>query len=61
MLNDSTDFPFTSALSGDSSLAPQLTKTPEKLLRSIPPNSMQVSCGIDLFIKRSYYDIFLFV
>ena len=42
MLNDSTDFPFTSALSGDSSLAPQLTKTPEKLLRSIPPNSMQM-------------------
>ena len=47
MLNDSTDFPFTSALSGDSSLAPQLTKTPEKLLRSIPPNSMQVRRGID--------------
>ena len=45
MLNDSTDFPFTSALSGDSSLAPQLNKTPEKLLRSIPPNSMQVRQG----------------
>ena len=46
MLNDSTDFPFTSALSGDSSLAPQLNKTPEKLLRSIPPNSMQVRQGV---------------
>ena len=50
MLNDSTDFPFTSALSGDSSLAPQLTKTPEKLLRSIPPNSMQVRNGMEFKI-----------
>jgi hypothetical protein len=41
MLNDSTDFPFTSALSSESSLSHM--KTPEKLLRSIPPNSMMVS------------------